>query len=122
MARKKRADGGDVDSRFRSKNEGDFRQPSHFDFGDSPAYRGNPSTRMTNDSLGNIRSASTANGRGLIGINDPRPEDPRQAADDLMENMYDGEHKRGGRVTPKGLTARGAETLAKLHRRHGGCV
>lgn len=112
MRRIRRDDGGEVDSRYRSKNESDFRPLTNQDFGDSPAYRGNPATKMTNTSLGNIRGGAEEK---LIGINDPRPADPRESADALMQKMQDeGTYSRGGGVTP-----RGAATLAKLRSRHG---
>lgn len=88
----KREDGGSVDSRNRSKNESDFRPLSDRDFGDSPAYRGNPATKMTSKSRGDYPEDRA------IGINDPRPSDPREAADALAQRMQNDAKNRGGGV------------------------
>ena len=78
-----------ADNRNRSKNIGDFRPHTDSDWDPDTAYKGQPENKVTNDSIGNMRRDSTKNGQGLIGINDPRPEAPAQAAQDLMEKMQE---------------------------------
>ena len=78
-----------ADDRNRSKNESDFRPVSRGDFGDRAGYSGRAGTKIDPYSATMKYGAPWNGGEksgeliGGSGINDPRPQDPRVAADAL---------------------------------------
>ena len=76
-----------MDPRFRSAGRTDFVPQADEDFSDPPQWDPNNSVNRVDPYSSSMLYGGPPD-NPIIGINDPRPQHPRVAADQLMNDMY----------------------------------